>query len=306
MRVWPTWASGLQAILVGVLAVVPIYSLRAEPELPPIPEQKVLTVAVLPFSGTDSELVGNVRKIILQDLATDDRFRLFSMNSMVSDEAPLPPEFRAWRLRGVQFVVRGSMARSEDGKTKTVLEIWDITGARSHDVSPSHPKKWPDFFKLDRWMLGTLERPAPYWEHVGHTLANTIVHRVTKKVGGFGVPYIDPQGQRKLVRSVIMVKKHATPKQMTGQKALVANKIRSELAAWTKQCREKLELSDLHARIRVKLDSDGRLVGEPMLLGDYSDRAKSEKQVFALFRCAYPSQIPPNASTKYTIDMSFR
>jgi TolB protein len=99
-----------------------------------------LPIAVAPFRG-DAAAPQKIASIILADLERSGQFRGVDTGSVVLDEVA-SPDFSAWRQRGADALVGGSITRLADGRYDVRFRLWDAVrgldyGGESRAVSAS-------------------------------------------------------------------------------------------------------------------------------------------------------------------------
>jgi TolB protein len=83
-----------------------------------------LPIAVIAFRG-DETAPQKIAAIVLADLERSGQFRGAETAGTFSDET-VRPEFSAWRQKGADALVSGSIARLADGRFDVRMRLWDV------------------------------------------------------------------------------------------------------------------------------------------------------------------------------------
>lgn len=82
-----------------------------------------LPIAVIPFRG-DDVAPQKIATIVLSDLERSGQFRGVDHAGSVLDET-IRPDFSAWRQKGADSLVAGSVSRLADGRFDVRMRLWD-------------------------------------------------------------------------------------------------------------------------------------------------------------------------------------
>jgi TolB protein len=97
-------------------------------------------VAVVPFRGDDAA-PQKIGAIVLADLERSGQFRSLDSTGIALDEGARP-DFPAWRQRGSDALIAGSISRLADGRFDVRMRLWDVVrgqdlGGQSFVVLPA-------------------------------------------------------------------------------------------------------------------------------------------------------------------------
>ena len=94
-----------------------------------------LPIAVVAFRGDDAA-PQKIASIVLADLERSGQFRAVEAGGFSLDEGSRP-EVSAWRQKGADALVTGSISRLADGRFDVRMRLWDVV--RGQDLGgPSY------------------------------------------------------------------------------------------------------------------------------------------------------------------------
>lgn len=97
-----------------------------------------LPIAIAPFKG-ESQSAQKITSIVRADLERSGMFRMVDAAGLTADE-DTRPDFAAWREKGADAMVTGSVSPLADGRFDVRLRLWDMVrgqdlGGQSYTVS---------------------------------------------------------------------------------------------------------------------------------------------------------------------------
>ena len=91
-----------------------------------------LPIAIAPFRGQDG-MSQKLSAIVQADLERSGQFRATDLATSRLDELSLP-DLNAWRQKGADSLVAGSVTRLADGRFDVRFRLWDLTRGQGQDL----------------------------------------------------------------------------------------------------------------------------------------------------------------------------
>lgn len=148
-----------------------------------------LPIALPTFRG-EGTAPHRISEIVRADLERSGLFRVVNSGLTESDPIGTRPDFPAWRERGADFLLSGSITRLQNGRFFIFSQLWDTV--RGNDLARSNYEERPEEMRLAAHVIAD----AIYEKLIGEkSVFATRIAYVTKQGSDFRLLVADSDGE---------------------------------------------------------------------------------------------------------------